>query len=118
MIQEDYQHKHSASASVHAHICTHLITNAGRYMQTCMYMQYAWTHTHMKRRKWLQNQAKKHKILSFPNKNILPNIEPYKKASVLKKIDVHAYHFNSLWRVMNRMNLIFSTMGSCEVLSG
>lgn len=113
MIQEDYQHKHSASASVHAHICTHLITNADMYVHAiCMD-----THTHEKE-KMVTKSSKKHKILSFLNKNILPNIKPYKKALVLKKIDVHAYNFNSLWRVMNRMNLIFSTMGSCEVLSG
>lgn len=40
-------------------------------------------HTHVKRRKLLQIQAKKsHKILSFLNKNILPNIKPYFKKSL------------------------------------
>lgn len=85
-----------------------------------MYVYAICMHTHTwKEENGYKIKQKNHKILSFLNKNILPNIKPYKKSlGSEKKIDVHAYNFNSLWRVMNRMNLIFSTMGSCEVLSG
>ena len=48
-----------------------------------MYMQYACTHTREKKKIITKSSKKKsHKILSFLNKNILPNIKPYFKKSL------------------------------------